>query len=172
MQSLQYKSEVCASCGQSTTYILPVDLGTLEILQAVANAIRKKGVNEVHPRREMELKPQEGLPVGRMAQEGYLTSNQVGNLSRPRFHGLIASIDGRPGWYCLTRKGAAFLRGANIPKYAIVSKALGRQIGYWNEQDQRITARELVKSDLPRWELDIVDGRVVNMGSLQNTLNI
>lgn len=175
MKKISYIPESCDSCHQSMTYILPVDLGTAEIVRAIASAIRRKGVNEVHPRREMETIPQKGLSSAQMIQEGLLSSNQVGNLSRPRFHGLIAAIEGRSGYYCLTRKGAQFLRGADIPRYAIISKVRGHQVGYWHEHEERITIRQLLKADAPRWEMidfDIVNGQVVRIGQFQKQLQL
>ena len=81
----------------------------------IARYIRTKGINVVHPRKEME---------------GHsLSSNDVGNLSRARFHGLIAKVKGEKGNYLLTTKGAKFLRGEAVPKYAIISIVTGKQIG-------------------------------------------
>ena len=100
MKKVEYKPEECACCHQTTTYLLSIDRGTTEIMYAIAHFIGKKGINIVHPRKEMEGE--------------YLTSNQVGNLSRARMHGLIASVDGNPGSYCMTKKGGHFLRGGAV----------------------------------------------------------
>lgn len=125
---IDFEPHVCESCNQTTEYILSVDRGTVDIVRAIAVAIGKKGINAIHPRKEME---RDKADIGM----GLLTSNQVGNLSRPRFHGLIASLDGGAGNYCLTRKGAKFLHGGYIPRYAIISKSEGHQIGYVNPEE-------------------------------------
>jgi len=66
---IEYKPEKCECCGQTTTYIIGIDGGTVDIVKNIALFIGRKGINCVHPRKEME---------------GHgLSSNQVGNLSRP-----------------------------------------------------------------------------------------
>ena len=124
----KYQAEKCECCGQTTTYLLPVDRGTIDIMISIGNAIRRKNINVIHPRKEIEVDPRRVAYDIRL-KEGYLTSNQVGNLSRPRFHGLIAKVKGNPGNYCLTTKGAKFLRGEYIPRFAIISKAEKHRIG-------------------------------------------
>lgn len=127
----EYKPEICACCNQSTTYLLAIDRGTVDIVRAIAVAIFRKGINVVHPRKEMETS--QNMDFDLMIREGMLTSNQVGNLSRPRFHGLIAKIKDNPGNYCLTTKGAQFLKGQPISRFAIISKSEGMQIGYYEK---------------------------------------
>jgi hypothetical protein len=149
MQKIKYVPEMCECCGQSTTYILAIDHGTSDILKKIARFIGKKGVNAVHPRKEME-----GI---------YLTSNQVGNLSRPRFHGLIAAVRDNPGNYLLTPKGAKFLRGEPVPKYAIISKAESRQIGYFEPDLYKATVLDF---DDPSeyWEginYEVIEGDII-----------
>ena len=143
----EYVPDTCVECKQTTTYVLAVDRGTAEIVKAIARFIETKGINIVHPRKEMEGQ--------------YLTSNQVGNLSRARMQGLIAAVDGNPGNYCLTRKGSAFLNGVPVHKYVIRSKAEDRSIGYWG--DEMCTIGDFTSDD-ERWEgvnYEIVEGRVV-----------
>ena len=129
-----WEPEVCEHCNQSKTYILGIDQGTYSILKKIADAVSAKGINAVHPRRE-----------------GILTTTEWCNLSRPRFHGLIARVRGDAGVYCLTRKGAAFLRGEAIPRYAIISKAEHHQIGYVDPENLTIT-REQLGIAAPYWE--------------------
>jgi hypothetical protein len=102
------------------------------------------------------------LEYNKMIREGYLTSNMVGNLSKARSQGLIARVEGKPGFYCLTHKGAEFLKGASIPKYAIMSKVTGHNIGYWFENEERVKMKDLIKNG-DYWEIDfnIVDRAVV-----------
>lgn len=116
-KNIVFSPKTCSACGQSEEYLLPIDNGTVDIVKMIARYIDSKGINVVHPRKEIE---------------GHgLTSNQVGNLSRPRFHGLIARV--AKGNYCLTTKGAKFLNGMRVEKYAIVSKVEKRNVGYLQE---------------------------------------
>lgn len=138
----EYKSDVCDHCGQSTTYLLGLDKGSVDIVLEILKAVTARGVNEVHPGREMGLDGD---------KKWYLT-----NLSRPRFHGLIAYVKDKKGYYCLTRKAGQFLRGHSIPRYAIISKSEHHQIGYWEPDKHRITLQEAIKSDeMPYWEGDV-----------------
>ena len=136
-----FKKETCHCCGQTTNYLLPVDLGSVEILKAISVAIRKKGKNSIHPRKEMEVASGQ-LDYERMVREGLLTSNQVGNLSKLKFHGLIASIEGELGNHCLTRKGSQFLKGSQIPKYAVISKIEKCNLGYWDPENSMVTIKD------------------------------
>lgn len=154
----EYKPEICECCNQSTTYLIAIDRGTVDIVKAIARFIGTKGINAVHPRKEMEGK--------------YLTSNQVGNLSRPRFHGLIAHLDGESGNYVLTRKGSDFLRGKVIPKYAIVSKSEGKQIGYFEPETEKVSIHSFNQTG-DYWEgigYEITEGQVINTLEKQKTL--
>lgn len=164
----KYISEKCECCGQSKTYLLPIDRGTIDILRSVARAILNKGINAIHPRKEMEVGPKafsagDCFDYDLMVKEGYLTSNMVGNLSRPRFHGLIAKVKGQSGNYCLTTKGASFLKGDTIPKYAIIDKVSGHQAGYWMEEKYQVTTKDF-SVDEEYWEgldYDIREGQVI-----------
>lgn len=133
------------------------------IMVSFALAIQKKGINVIHPRKEIEVGvsfgTQNAMDIGKM------TSNQVGNLSHPRFHGLIARVES--GNYCLTRKGARFLKGEPIQKYAIVSKITGHQEGYWakfGDDRDLVTIKQLLKDDEYFGDVtfDIQHGRVIN----------
>lgn len=149
MQKIQYTPEKCECCKQNTTYVLAIDRGTAEIVKQIARFIGKKGSNFVHPRKEME--------------GAYLTSNQVGNLSRPRNHGLIARVKGNPGNYLLTKKGARFLRGEAISKFAIVSKAEHKQVGYF-EADKHLVRITDFNSTSEYWEginYEVEEGSVI-----------
>ena len=150
MRKIEYTPEKCECCGQSMTYILAIDRGTINIIKKIAQFIGKKGINVVHPRKEME--------------GTWLTSNDVGNLSRARSHGLIARIKGKAGNYCLTRKGATFLRGEEIPRYAIISKIEHCQIGYFEPEKDRVDVNSFRLIDEPYWQgigYDVDEGRVI-----------
>lgn len=148
-----YKPEVCECCGQTKTYAISIDHGTVDIVKQIARFIGQKKINCVHPRKEMEGK--------------WLTSNQVGNLSRPRLHGLIAKVKDNPGNYLLTPKGARFLKGEHIPRVAIVLKATEksekRNIGYFDEENDRCTVNDF-NGKGEYWEgigYSVEEGRVV-----------
>jgi len=152
----KYNAEICAHCGQSMTYALPVDKGTADIVRALAIAITRKGINIIHVRKEME---------GKVAdiQNGILNSNQVGNLSHARSHGLIAKVKDNKGNYCLTSKGARFLKGDPIPRIAVISKKDKRQIGYINGETDVISIKDFLAEN-EYWEsinFSIHEGHVV-----------
>lgn len=158
----QYEPEFCKHCTQQITYLIPIDKGCVEILKAIAVAIRRKKINAVHPRKEMEIDSKK-LDHFTMIAEGHLTSNMVGNISRPRFHGLIARIKGQKGNYCMTRKGAEFLRGESFPRYAIISKKEKRNVGYWESEKYQANVKDFT-SDEELWEgidFDIVEGKII-----------
>lgn len=153
-----YVPSVCPHCNMTTDYLLPIDHGTAHIVKQIARYIGKKGINRVHPRKEME--------------GTYLTSNDVGNLTRPRAHGLIAKVKGEPGNYLLTAKGSAFLHGTPIPKYAIRSKIDGKTIGYHLPEAHTVIIGELNRA-MEYWEgidYSIEEGRIIRDLVKQPTL--
>ena len=105
---MNYQHKNCSHCGQRLTYELDIDKGTVETLKTMARFIREKGINAVHLSKEL-------LGNG-------LTNYQIGNISRLRFHGLVAKIRREAGNYCLTRKGIDFLEGLQVFKTAIIKK--------------------------------------------------
>lgn len=160
---ISYEPELCGCCGQTKTYALSVDKGTVEIVRAIAKFIEKKGVNIVHPRKELE--------------GNGLSSNQVGNLSRPRLHGLIAKVKGEAGNYLLTQKGSFFLNGEAIPRVAIIQKGIAdneggaRNIGYYKEVELTCKAKDFYNGEY--WEginYTIREGRVVRNNQTGATL--
>ena len=160
----KYIPKKCPCCEQTMTYLLPIDKGTIDILRAISKAIMFKGINAIHPRKEMEcVVTFLSHTYDEMIMRGNLTSNMVGNLSRPRFHGLIASIKGEAGNYCLTTKGAKFLNGKLIPRYAVISKATGHQIGYWLPDKYQVSIKDFYADD-SCWEainFEIREGQII-----------
>lgn len=149
---IEYAPDVCGECGQTKTYILAIDRGTVNIVKKIARCIGDKGINAVHLSKECMAK-------------GYLTHHEVGNISRPRFHGLVAKVKGETGNYLLTKKGAAFLRGEAIPQYAIISKAEHHQIGYFEEEKCKVTVHDF-SSKGEYWQgigYDVEEGRVIRV---------
>jgi hypothetical protein len=157
-KKVKYEPDKCSCCNQTTTYLLSIDTGTVDIVKAIARFIEKKGINCVHPRKELE---------GRG-----LTSNQVGNLSRPCFHGLIAKVAGQTGNYLLTRKGSLFLRGGQIARHAIISKVEKRQVGYYKADTEVCTVKDFRSGEY--WEginYEIKEGQVFHrIEELRDTL--
>lgn len=167
MTKPDYKKEVCHECGQSTTYLLALDRGTAIIVKAVAAAIKRKGINIIHPKKEMEV-PIKEWSYSVAVPNGLLTSVQIGNMTRARVHGLIARIKGEPGNWCLTSKGAKFLRGEPVPRYAIIRKTRSgersRKDDYYMPDTHTVTVNEIDTEGAKYWEpigFDIVEGRVV-----------
>ncbi len=143
---------MCECCSQSKTYLLAIDPGTIKILRAVARAIGIKKVNVIHAHKEL-------------LANGYITANERSNIARPRAHGLIAKVKGESmaGNYCLTKKGADFLRGSRIPKFAIMSKTQHHQIGYLEPEELTVTINDVMRGE-EYWEginYTIEAGRVV-----------
>ena len=155
-----YQREKCGDCGQYSTYLLSVDRGTLDIVRAIAMAEKRKGVCAIHPRKELEVS---GMDYAEMYRRGLLTSNQVGNLKRPNAHELIAKVPKECGNYYVTKKGFNFLKGADIPRFAIMSKTEKRQIGYYLADEYAVNVKDLLRSG-EYWEgidYEIVEGRVI-----------
>lgn len=164
-----YHEEVCECCGQAKTYLLPVDTGTALIVKAVAARVRAKGINVVHPTKEMEV-PARDWTYTRAIREGVLTSTQIGNFTRARVHGLIARYRGEPGNWVLTTKGARFLKGERIPKLAIVQKTkkgdASHKQDYHMPDVHTVTVHEVMnpRSNDPVWEgidFDILEGHII-----------
>lgn len=161
-----YQREVCGECGQFKTYLLALDRGTATIVKAVAAAIRNKGTNIIHPTKEMEV-PAAEWTYERAVHAGVLTSMQIGNLTRARVHGLLARVKGEPGNWCLTTKGARFLRGEAVPRFAIIRKSRrgdgSHKEEYFEPERYTITVQELGREH-ETWvaiDYEIIEGRVV-----------
>ena len=162
----KYQPAVCDHCGLQTTYPLAVDRGTALIVKALSVAIRNKGINIVHPRKEMEVSRKD-WSFARCINEGKVTSSMICNFIRPKTHGLIAPVKGEAGNWCLTKKGLAFLQGEPILKYVIArktSKKTGRSHngGYWGTE--MVTIDQFNKGG-DFWEpigYTIQEGRVVH----------
>ena len=170
-KKIHYVPEVCSCCNQTTTYLLGIDRGTVDIVKAVSIAIRRKGINIIHPWKEMQA-PRKQLDYTTITLEGMLTPMQLTNLSRARAHGLIAQVHGEHGNYCMTTKGAEFLNGREIDKYAIMSKAEKHQIGYFEPGQHMVTVKSFIRSDEPYWEgigYEIVEGRIVQPDEISTT---
>lgn len=125
----------------------------------------------IHPVKEMEVSAKD-WSYDRAITEGVLTGTQIGNFTRARVHGLIARSKDNPGNWLLTKKGASFLRGDEIPRLAIIEKSRRVEGGRSHKQDyylpdiHRCTIHDITKrgSKVPMWEgidFDIFEGRIV-----------
>lgn len=150
----KWKSPVCEHCRQTTQYTLTLNRGAAEILVAMATAVYLKKRNEIHLVREMEIMAKD-WNIQKAIDAGVITSNHSSNAGLPRAHGLIARIDGKEGFYCLTRKGGTFLRGEPVPKIAIMAKSTAddesHQIGYLEPDHLKTTIRELLAEGARWW---------------------
>lgn len=167
-EKLDIDLPVCECCGQSTHYALKITRGTAIILKAFSVAIRRKGINMIHPTKEMEVLRSE-WNYERAVSEGVLTSTQIGNMSTAGRHGLIVKSKENTGNWVLTSKGSAFLHGDPIPRIALISKsAKGKGMGshkdeYYMPEDHQCTIHDFTKKD-PMWEginYEIVEGHIV-----------
>ena len=151
-EKIKFVPTTCQCCGQTDTYILPVSKGVVNIVKGLARCIKQKQINVAHIAKEL-------------LAEGYITANERNNISRPRSHGLVAHIPNETGNYCLTKKGAAFLRGEiTIPKYAICSKTTGHQIGYFEPEKHFVHVAEYNEPG-QMWEgigFEVTEGRVIS----------
>lgn len=162
---LGYQEEVCECCGQTKTVLYPLDKGTADMVKALAVAVRNKGINMVHIRKEMEVSRRD-WSYPRLLTEGAILSSHTQNWIKAHKHGLVAQVwgEGMSGNWCLTRKGATFLKGQPVPKYAIQDKKTKHIRGYYEPEAYTVTVHELQRRDSPYWEgldFDIQEGRIV-----------
>lgn len=157
---IKYEPKTCECCGQTTTYLLAIDQQTINIVRAVANAIRAKGINAIHPRKEMMVDTKDLREMENIVRAGKITYTMWNNMTRARAHGLLAKVRGVKANYLLTKKGAKFLRGERVPRYAIISKAEGHQIGYFEPEDHTITIFDVVPYHEPI-NFEVTDGEVI-----------
>jgi len=150
----KFVPDVCGECTQTKTYDLGLDRGTAFIVLAVYNAVQRKDENRVHIDKEMVALKSDFDSLEHMISEGFMTSSMQHNVPRARYHGLIAFVDKGTGEYLLTPKGARFLRGEAVPRIAIVDKKTHKKLAYWNEDEDQVTFRDLMKKTEPFWNLN------------------
>lgn len=152
MKIEKYVSPICPHCEQTTHYDLNLDRGISYLLIAIYNRVKLNGKNDVHIQNEMAVEHHNYENIKDLATAGLITFKMEKNVARARKHGLIAFVDRGSGRYLITRKGANFLRGEDVPRTAIVKKG-GSTEGYWLPEKNRTTIRELIKS-APFWDID------------------
>lgn len=150
----KFEPEVCECCKQTKNYALALDRGTALIILAIYNAVRRKNENKVHIQKEMVVLASDFPSYRDMVAGGFMTSIMWSNVSRARYHGLVAFVDGGgDGEYLITKKGAKFLRGERIPRTAIIDKATGHKSHYLEPETDTITFAECMKRETPFWDL-------------------
>jgi hypothetical protein len=87
--------EHCPTCGASVkAYWHTLNGGLVSVLIAAIQFVHANGRNEFHLQNDL-----------------HLSVNAFCNFTKLRFHGLVAKVDGRAGYWCITRRGGMFLRG-------------------------------------------------------------
>lgn len=150
----KFVPDICPHCTQSTNYAMCLDKGTAAIVVALANAVAKKNQNCIHLLGEISIaSPKAGGydSYDAMLMDGMMTFRMVCNATRAVRHGLIYPVEDGSGNYLLTAKGAKFLRGEPIPRVAIVNKGTHSKEGYYYENEDRITIKDLMKRDEEFW---------------------
>ena len=154
-EKLNFEKDICECCGQSTNYIVGIDKGTAVIMKKIARAIKEKGINCVH-----------------LAKENVLEHNELCNIIRPRYHGLVAHAKGETGNFVLTQKGFNFLAGHTIPKYAVVNKK-GKFIEQYFKPEEYLVRINDFNNEDDYWEgvgFTISQGRVISDDDIQGQL--
>lgn len=120
----------CPNCGAlMKKHWHSLTLGLVGALVKIKTAVITKNENRVHPVRDVEL-----------------TNNERNNLSKLRYHALIAK-SGR-GYWLLTRRGSEFLKG----KVAIPKRVLTWRNKVVDYDLERVYVKDIFKADLPHWE--------------------
>ena len=164
--------EVCECCRQTKNYDLKLDRGTAMIVLAIYNRVQDKRENRVHIQEEMVVMPADFPSYREIVAAGCMTPIMWSNVSRARYHGLVAFVDGGgDGEYLITPKGAKFLRNEPVPRVAIIDKATGHKAYYLREEEDVITFSQLMRKETPFWDLDdIALRRIAGYESTTGTL--
>jgi len=120
------KKQCCETCGQT---IAPrkesVGKGIIRSLYKMAKYIKKTGINNVHPEKDLEL-----------------TTSEYNNFQKLRYHGLVAKGKSDAGYWLITHKGYGFLNNQlGTAKYVEVFN--NRIVGY---SDDILLMHEIIKS--------------------------
>ena len=151
----QYTEQKCECCGQTTTYASKVNKGMATFLHEISKAVQSSGKNDI--------------TMKDLLKSGQITHSQYDNRSHLRCHGFIASIG--VNRYCLTKKGAAFLRGEPVEAVAIVEKKTHSNVGYLSDADGVIymtTIKEIHRGKEGYWDgwnYEIINGEPIHKNS-------
>ena len=96
--------EICQGCGREmAAYEISITPGIMNALRKLIKAVREKGVNEIH-----------------LVKDTNLTHNEINNITRLRFHGLVAKCyetgdsgdkKRKSGYWLVTKRAADFIKG-------------------------------------------------------------
>lgn len=96
--------EICNGCGREmAAYEISLTPGIMNALRKLIRAVREKGVNEIH-----------------LVKDSNLTHNEINNITRLRFHGLVAKCyesteagekKRKSGYWLVTKRAADFIKG-------------------------------------------------------------
>lgn len=98
----------CQGCGRAMGgYEISITKGMINALRKLIKAVRDKGENSIHLSDDTKGKPYE------------LTHSEINNITRLRFHGLVAKVyEGsgeskkrKSGHWLVTRRAASFIKG-------------------------------------------------------------
>ena len=85
----------CPTCGAGMkAFWHTLNPGLVSILVKAIQFVHAAGKNEFHLQKDL-----------------HLSVNEFSNFTKLRFHALVAKVDGKPGYWCITRCGGMFLRG-------------------------------------------------------------
>lgn len=144
MKNKSFKPSVCECCKQTTEYDLPLSKGLAIMLIKIYNFAKKKNLNAVHLRKEME--------------NNGLSSNEVGNASHLIFHGLLEDLP-EAGNVAVTPKGFKFIAGEEVEKTIVIQKGTYKVLGYYIPEN-KTTLVKLLKNNM-YWE-----GGYIQIGSV------
>ena len=96
--------EICQGCGREmAAYEISITPGIMNALRKLIRSVREKGINEVH-----------------LVKDTKLTHNEINNITRLRFHGLVAKCyetdatgekKRKSGYWLVTKRAADFIKG-------------------------------------------------------------
>lgn len=139
----------CECCGASLkAYWHTLTPGLVSTLIRMIQAVKTKGVNEIHLQKEVEM-----------------TKNQYNNFQKLRFFGLVAKVRNddsthKTGYWLITNRGGEFLRGKiSIPRRV---KTFRNQV---EDHDPETVFIYRYLNQFPWFEtefqFEIVDGKVI-----------
>ena len=160
-----YTDDKCEHCDQDMTWGCRVNAGMVDILKALAVRIKNKGINVVHPYKEMLVSPQE-FSRKRLFTEGVLTAKMINNLGHLHAHGLVHPHSEHERNWIITRKGFGFLSGGEIPLVVKITKGTGNtDHNYWMPDKYRVTIGYFKDhDDEGYWQginYEVIEGQVV-----------
>lgn len=136
--SKEQEQEYCEHCGaKMQMYKVPVTKGLAKALIKLRRLEVALGKTEIY------------LEHDDKGSEFELTQNERRNMSRLRFLGLARYTEAHSGRWFITRRGYAFLRGEEIPKFVWIFR---NTIQEAKRTDETTTLTQVFKGDIPYFE--------------------